>query len=186
MQPPVPAQPVENPYAPPKADTGAAGSGGGDLTDEEIDAFVGEGGDYYRKAWATANRTGRFYAGFNLAALIVSSLWLLYRKMYLAAVVLMVVQAGVMFLSAFVAFTSGLEGPEVLMAVFACLLVTKVVIAFLGNGLYLRRARRGGAAGGPAAPGPGETPYPGSQGGTSLPAVVVGILANAVLSILSR
>jgi len=176
--------PAENPYAAPRSDTafpGIAGAGG-DLKDDEIFAFVGESAGYYRQAWASANRTGGFYAGFNVAALIFSTLWLLYRKMYLRSVVLLVMQMAAMFAGAFFATVMGVNP---MLGLWPMLLLTKVAIGFLGNGLYLRRARRAIHA---ARQTNGEInlPFLATKGGTSGGAVVVGIVANVLLNLLLR
>jgi len=186
--PPAPS-PAENPYAPPLSDTALADTSGGrgDLTDEEIRAFVGENHDYYRGKWARANRTGGFYAGFNVAALIVSTLWLLFRKMYLAFAVLFLAQVAVMFVAAVAGSLLGGDASQVMIGVFAGLAVTKVTIGFLGNGLYLRRARRAvGAARLRGSIGESNVPYLVTQGGTSMAAVAVGILANIVVNLITR
>lgn len=53
-----------------------------EITEKELSAFVGPKADYYLQKWHLAvDGTGRV-TGFNWPALIISGLWLPYRKMY--------------------------------------------------------------------------------------------------------
>jgi uncharacterized protein DUF2628 len=187
MQPPtsVPPHPADNPYAPPRAatDLGEATVEGDGLTDAEIVAFVDQNVAYYRSAWARANHSGGFYAGFNVGALVFSTLWLLYRKMYLAFVVFLVVQMAGMFVAAFVAT---LLGVHAMLAVWSVVIATKLTIGFLGNALYLRRARRVVGSGRGASSGEANLHYIRTQGGTSNGAVAVGIAINIGINLLTR
>jgi hypothetical protein len=178
--------PVTNPYQAPRADPGAAGTpagAGGALIDEEIATFVEQNPGYYRDAWASVSQTGGFYAGFNLAALLASTLWLLYRRMYLAFAALLGIQtiggvaAGVLARAA---------GGEVSWGVIGVMLVTKVGIGFVANGLYYRRFRRAVDQTRLSSGGAVNLPFLRTLGGTSTMAVVIGVVANMVLSALSR
>lgn len=178
--------PTPNPYQAPRADTNyapAPGDGHPAMTDEEIATFVDDNAAYYAKAWAEPLRTGGFYAGFNLAALIVSTLWLLYRRMYLAFVVVL----GIQMLGGLVAgVVTRLAGGQVMWGVLTVMLTTKVALAFVANGLYLRRARRAVDQARAGSAGNINLPFLKTLGGTSSLAVFIGIVINVLLSALSR
>lgn len=176
-----------NPYQAPRAELGpgdGAPASGAMLTDEEIATFVGDAAAYYQKKWARANRTGGFYAGFNFAALIVSTLWLLYRRMYLAFVAFLGLQLLVPLIGGVMLAGLSLNKAGTVEAVLVAMLLTKVGLAFVANGLYLRRARREveeARQGGPT-----NLPFLRTRGGTSSTAVAIGIAVNLLVTLLGR
>ncbi len=136
----------DNPYQAPQSDfthttvvegidLGASG-----LTEAEIRAFVGKNADYYLKKWAPALR-GHGGAGFNLAALLLSGLWLGYRKMYKTLIILFAIIAAVTILEQGVA-TFGLADPDAV-GLFGNLvgLVAAIVCGMYGNAWYLSHTR---------------------------------------------
>jgi uncharacterized protein DUF2628 len=137
---PPPAGPI-NPYAAPEtpADMASAvGIGVHDLTREEVEAFVGDNYKYYWGNWQRAV-AGGLRAGFNWPAFFLNFAWLLYRKMYreffigIAAVIgLGIVQGVVESLT-----EKNLDALDKVENI-----VIAVTMGLLGNGLYLRKARR--------------------------------------------
>jgi hypothetical protein len=135
-----PAGPI-NPYEAPETPADAAsvvGTAAHDLTPEEVEAFVGDRHAYYWGHWQRASGGG-LRAGFNWAAFFLNFAWMLYRKMYrefliaMAAVLsLGVVQGLVEYLT-----EKNLDGLDKLENI-----VVAVAMGMIGNGLYLRRARR--------------------------------------------
>jgi hypothetical protein len=132
--------PATNPYAAPRSDTtGAGDTGEAPLTDDEIQSFVGGNAAYYGKRWARANRRGGSYAGFNWAAALLTSPWLLYRRMYFWFAIVLAVNfvAGPVLMVSLSALH--VSGPPQL---FLCLsLGLHLPFAFFSNALYLRKAR---------------------------------------------
>jgi len=161
-----------NPYAAPRAESSATERPV--LTTEEIRAFLGSQDSYYEGQWSAPNRTGGWYGGFNWSAAIFGSLWMFHRRMYLEGAIVygawLVLSWGRLLLDP--ALFAGASDTVLLVA-------SSVATGFLGNALYLRRAR--------AAVGrvrldlhrtdPGQALS--RLGGTSWAAVAVGILAEA-------
>lgn len=53
------------------------------LTNEEIDAFVGVKSNFYKKKWNKYSQST--FKGWNWAAFLIGALWIIYRKMYIEA-----------------------------------------------------------------------------------------------------
>jgi hypothetical protein len=136
----------DNPYQAPQSDLSHAtvvegiDLGASGLTEAEIRAFVGKNADYYLKKWAPALR-GHGGAGFNLAALLLSGLWLGYRKMYKTLIILFAIIAAVTILEQGVAIF-GLADPDAV-GLFGNLvgLVAAIVCGMYGNAWYLSHTR---------------------------------------------
>jgi|SRR5579859_424832 len=130
-----------NPYAPPAAESLAEhGERVGEISPDEVTAFVVSNDRYYRRSWAQLmhGRRSGLLAGFNKAAFFLSLFWLLYRKMY----------------KEFFLFA----GPGLVIGILTQMIpvdpsldrtidhVINIAVAStvgtLGNGLYFRRARR--------------------------------------------
>ncbi len=78
-----------NPYAAPLAIDGqTAGDDDPDSHAALLRAAVGRNADYYLKHWRNGRATIHEVTGFNWAAFLLSGLWLPYRKLYLATLVL--------------------------------------------------------------------------------------------------
>lgn len=115
------------------------------LTEQEAKAFVGSKADYYLRRWLPAledmGNPGNA-TGFNLAALLLSGLWLPYRKMYKPALIFF----GVLLLEGFfeeivyVGFLSRPEAPGYLGRFVG--LVAGVVCGGFGNEWYLSHAQK--------------------------------------------
>ena len=80
-----------NPYEPPKEAPQPFGldSPRAQLTPQEVTAFVGRKAGYYLRKWSGALDGTGDSTGFNWAALLLSGLWLPYRKMYLTTTIFM-------------------------------------------------------------------------------------------------
>lgn len=125
-----------NPYAAPATDV----SGGGaepalEITREEIDAFVGERSGYYWGHWKDDLARPALLAGFNWAGLILNVWWLAYRKLWREVL-------GVFALIFVAGAAMGLVGGDDRTLGRVVSIGTAAVVGALGNGLYLRRARR--------------------------------------------
>jgi hypothetical protein len=120
------------------------------LTEEEVRAFVGSNSEYYLQAWAPALSGRGRGSRFNGAAFLVPVLWLGYRKMYLPMFIFYVITAMIQFVLILGLFVGVLEKSNsssaldlVAMALaFLGMLVPFLVAGFVGNRLYLARARR--------------------------------------------
>jgi len=75
---------TEAPATPP---TDYPGAPPGAPTVQEIRAFVGRGAEYYLNEWTPALQNRGQATGFNVAALLLSGLWLPYRKLYKVATI---------------------------------------------------------------------------------------------------
>ncbi len=136
----------DNPYQAPQADlshiTVAEGIdlGASGLTEAELRAFVGKNADYYLKRWAPALR-GDGGAGFNLAALLLSGLWLGYRKMYQNTLILFAIIAAMTILE-LAGVLAGLVNPNVVGLLGNIVgLGAAVVCGMYGNAWYLSHAK---------------------------------------------
>ncbi|MDY3554414.1 DUF2628 domain-containing protein [Gemmata sp. JC717] len=111
-------------------------------TEQEMLAFVGSNAHYYLKSWQPALSGEGGPTGFNWAAFFLPGLWLGYRKMYMAVLVLYGLILAETALEP-VVFVWVLKMPEVLdrLGPFVAL-VTGVLVGTFGNGWYLARARR--------------------------------------------
>ena len=137
---PPPAGPI-NPYAAPETPADMASLVGitpHDLTHEEVEAFVGDRHAYYWGNWQRAVGGG-LRAGFNWAAFFLSFAWMLYRKMYREFFIWIGVVFGLGVLQGVVGYLTekNLDGLDKVQN-----LVIAVTMGMLGNGLYLRRAKR--------------------------------------------
>jgi hypothetical protein len=131
-----------NPYAAPETPADMATVDGGapahDLTREEVRAFVGLRNAYYWRNWQRATG-GSLRAGFNWAAFFLSFGWMLNRKMYRETLVGFAILLAVGVLQGLAAYTTGMNLNALGRVEDIAVAVT---MGMLGNGLYLRRARR--------------------------------------------
>ena len=112
------------------------------LTEWEIRAFVGPKADYYLKAWNAADERGMPEITLNWPALLLSALWLPYRKMYTGTVIFYAAGAALALLENFV-FVGILGMPNTPSAAGTLQgLLTGIVCGAFGNGWYGWRARR--------------------------------------------
>jgi hypothetical protein len=177
-----------NPYAPPLTEPAAAPPGPGDApTREELQAFAGKNASYYWNRSARRGHDGGLLAGWNWAAAFLSMLWLLYRRMWKEFSIVMgvLVVWGLIeglaeeLLGVGAEASRGIE--RIGNAAFA------VVMGMIGNGLYLRRARREVLesrrllASDPQA----QRAHLAKRGGTSWIAPLIGVAVFVVLAILA-
>ena len=137
---PPPAGPP-NPYAAPEtpADMASAvATAAHDLTRDEVRAFVGPESSYYWRNWQRASG-GSLRAGFNWAAFFLSFAWMFYRKMYREAFIGFGILFGLGIVEGVAEFATGMNLNALGRLESAAIAVT---IGMLGNGLYLRRAKR--------------------------------------------
>jgi hypothetical protein len=169
--------PPPNPYAPPRSDEEMAGPPvAGDLTREDIYAFAGQRrGGYYWYHWSRAG-AGRGFAGFNWAAAIFNLSWLLYRRMYVEFGVGLGVTGTITVAEVLLQPVLGKEVAQLLSRLDNFLPV--VVVGFLGNRLYLRRARAAVALARPLATPADRHAFLAARGGTSWLAVFVGLVLS--------
>jgi hypothetical protein len=176
-----------NPYAPPQADPAAPPTGPADApTRQELEAFAGKNASYYWRRSARHGHDGRLFVGWNWASAFLSVLWMLYRRMWkefwivFGVLVLwgLIEGAAEALLEAGAETSKGIE--RIGNAVFS------VVMGMMGNGLYLRRARREvlesrrllGAD--PQA----QRAHLAKRGGTSWLAALIGVVVSLGLAIL--
>ena len=173
-----------NPYAAPETSAEKAGVPSGpahDLTREEVEAFVGAKHRYYWAMWQHA-KGDNLAIGFNWAALVFNFGWLLYRRMYRQFFVAM----GASLLATFVvgiilsAAAGRVQSLEKLVR-FAI----AITVGVLGNGVYLRHARREiGAVRALQADPAQRSALLVARGGTSWIPVLVGFAATISLTVL--
>jgi hypothetical protein len=115
------------------------------LTEQEVKAFVGSKADYYLRRWLPAlqDRGNPGNAtGFNLAALLLSGLWLPYRKLYKPAWIFF----GVLFLESLVeeiVYVGILSRPDTPGYIGRLIgLVAAIVCGGFGNEWYLSHAQK--------------------------------------------
>jgi hypothetical protein len=177
-----PAAPGD-PYAPPRADTSVAAGDPEVMTDHEMQVFAGHSGGYYQLVWQRANRTGGSYAGFNWGAALFNHLWMLYRRMYtecavtVAALVLLPLGHDLLYRATGLRFPGG----NLLLVVGAV-----PVVGFLGNALYLRRAREAVRVARRHTDPRQVEEVLASQGGTNSAALVLGIVAQIIYVVLAK
>jgi hypothetical protein len=176
--------PSVNPYSPPRAESHQASGGIPELTLEEMRAFLGGQDGYYESKWSRPNLSGGWYSGFNGAALIFGSLWMFYRRMYLEGAIFFLVRTGLgwgwYLFGGYL--PQGLTGRLNWLIGVSCALAS----GFLGNALYLRRARKAVAEARLDPDRPGSLGVLMRLGGTRAGAVWVGILAEFGVTFLPR
>jgi hypothetical protein len=113
-----------------------------DQAEQEIRAFAGPRADYYLEKWRLAlARTGNA-TGFNWAAFFLSGLWLPYRKMYRATMVLY----GIILLEimleeiVYVGILGKPEAPGILGSFVG--LLAAIVCGGFGNAWYVSHAQK--------------------------------------------
>jgi hypothetical protein len=170
-----------DPYAPPRSETLAPvepvpGEG---LTRAEVDTFAGRKGRYYWHFWSRA-RPGRRFAGFNWAAAIFNLTWLLYRRMYsefaVALGAAVTLGVGELFLEPLIGKDAGRTVSRI------DSLALGLVVGFLGNWLYLRRARAAVARARLLATPAEQHAFLASRGGTSWLAVLISLVVSALVA----
>ncbi|QEL19009.1 DUF2628 domain-containing protein [Limnoglobus roseus] len=111
-------------------------------TEQEIRAFVGSKSDYYLSKWQVELEGDGEVKGLNWAALLLSGLWLPYRKMYRPAIIFMGLILIEMILEE-VIFVAVLRRPDPPAALgrFVGLVAGGICGAF-GNRWYLSHARK--------------------------------------------
>lgn len=110
------------------------------LTEQEVKAFVGPKADYYLRSWQQALGGDGRATGFNRAAILLSGLWLPYRKMYRIAMVFFGVLLLESLLEGFMARVLGIHIPAAVGQVVG--LMAAVVCGVLGNQWYLSHAKK--------------------------------------------
>jgi hypothetical protein len=182
-----PPPPSINPYAAPAVpvdtvDAGAASTL--DLTRDEVSIFVGKNSGYYWRVWQQAAPNKELLLKFNWAALFFNLSWLLYRKMYrefligFGAIIGLGLAVGVVGVVA----GTNLDGFDRVLN-----LGVAVAVGMLGNGLYLRKARRVITAARAEEPqGERRTYRLAARGGTSWLAAILGAVGGAAISALAR
>lgn len=105
------------------------------LTEEETELFVGKNCAYYYDKWG--NNTGRVYRGWNWAAMFFNIEWMIYRKMYIEALLTFVAMliTGVCFKTLFAVFGIVVNAGVVVH-------IFRLAMGFFGNALYEKKALR--------------------------------------------
>lgn len=157
------AQPQQNqPY-------GAAGQqyyGGAAYMQSDRERLIGAKAQYYMQKFDDMKRQNKT-SGWNWCAFLVSPFWMLYRKMYAYGV-------GILFLIALLMFA---RIPGLIM------LVPYIIIGIFGNYLYMQQIEKHENALKTLAEAEKES-YIAKNGGTSTTAVIIGVAANILMSVL--
>jgi hypothetical protein len=134
-------RPVEiNPYAAPATPIDAPHAASLlDLTRDEVQGYVGGKHAYYWHVWQRAATRGGLTTRFNWAAFLLNSSWLLYRKLFREFWMFTAATTGV---SCLVSLIGGATGRKLFGVDLIASLALSAMVGVLGNGLYLRRARR--------------------------------------------
>jgi hypothetical protein len=169
-----------DPYAPPRSDTAAAPPGIGDLTREQVQAFAGQRANYYWRQWSRVAPRRRL-AGFNWAAALLSFFWFLYRRMYREFAALIGITFALGLLETLLAYVVGRETRDTMSRLDNVGL--GLAAGFLGNSLYLRRARAAVAAARARHPDSAaeQQAFLAACGGTSSLAVFLGVTGSVAL-----
>jgi hypothetical protein len=111
-------------------------------TEHEVRAYVGSNADYYLKAWQPGLTGDGGASGFNIAAFFLSSLWLGYRKMYMAVLILFGIILAEIVLEEllFVGILKMREAPPGVSLLVG--LIVAIVVGIGANRWYLAQARR--------------------------------------------
>ncbi|WP_066836612.1 DUF2628 domain-containing protein [Rufibacter ruber] len=102
-------------------------------------AYFGVDADYYLYKLAQQQAGTRFT--FNLGAFFFGLFWMLYRKLYVQALAVVAVVAGVSFLLNYLALTQQIAAQTLQLINNFIALFWSLAIGFLGNWLYLRQAK---------------------------------------------
>jgi hypothetical protein len=105
------------------------------LTKEEATAFIGRNSEFYLDKWKSHPNT--FYKGWNWAAAIFRIEWMAYRKMYLEAIIALIV---VIFLG--IAIDVVLSMVNIRIPNEITRFAIQILIGLFGNGLYRNKAIR--------------------------------------------
>ncbi len=116
------------------AHTAHAGPGASPVVaDDDLSAFVGIRYDEYRRKWRQGSQ-------WNWPAALLDIYWLLYRKMYAYCVIFILAVICWVGLLATMFKDVRPAGPTIAIAVALCL-IPKLVLAMIGNKLYLHHAK---------------------------------------------
>jgi hypothetical protein len=107
------------------------------LTEREISAFVGKNADYYIRHWPHPRDLYGRARGFNWAAFFLGGLWIPYRKMYRATLILFAIVTASVVVD-LIADDLGFKNP--IGRIFQ--LAVAFVCGRYGNGWYLAHTRR--------------------------------------------
>jgi hypothetical protein len=173
-----------NPYSAPAVAVDAFEAGGDsalEITRDEAESFVGKNHLNYYGTWRRAKPGKDLFIGFNWPAGLLNGVWLLYRKMYRDFFVFIGV---LLAMSAGTKILAGVSSGNAANLERAVNLAVAIVVGSMGNGLYLRTARRVIAAARAEEPDPQRRlALLAKRGGTSLLAVLVGFLGFVALSV---
>jgi hypothetical protein len=145
-----------------------------------VQAFAGKRANYYWRQWSRVG-PGRRFAGFNWAAALLSFFWLLYRRMYREFAAVIGIAVVVALLEALLAYVLGRGASDAMSRLDNAAL--GLAAGFLGNTLYLRRARAAVAdarARHPDSPAEQQA-FLAARGGTSWLAVFLGLTGSVAL-----
>jgi len=137
MNEPNPYQPPHEPPSPRIDDWALI-----DLSQQEVEAFVGRKAGYYLKKWPLDRELAGTSTGFNWAAMFLSGMWLPYRKMYLATILFFgfILIESILEEVVFVGILGKPEPPTGLDRVVG--LIASIICGVFGNRWYLSHTRR--------------------------------------------
>ena len=102
--------------------------------------YIGQGSDYYVPKWYNF-KSGKSVASFNIAAFFLGVLWMLFRKMYLAAAIWLMAAIAIGFLEEFLIEQNGWYENQNAIETISNIIIS-IVMGFFGNYFYYLSAER--------------------------------------------
>ena len=129
---------MDSPYRPPAATVAEINPS---ISEQDVLSFTGN--EYYWSKWNGNLQQGRWWTGFNWAAAFCSTIWFVYRRLYIGAAVAFF---GGMLASALISTVAVYAFPSQIalaqtVAVVTSLLVVRVPIGIFANRLLLQRVQ---------------------------------------------
>ena len=146
------------------------------LTKDEAEAFIGKNSWFYLEKWKSHSEDT--LKGWNWPAAVFGLQWMMYRKMYLEALLFYVFQivAGVLIGMAFWTFRVSIDGElirpifGILTGIFGNMLYRNKALRILRKTIYMDEPMRVAALQ--------------EKGGTSVVGVIVGVIVQIIIAIL--
>lgn len=111
-----------------------------DYTEDYYRAYFGQNADYYMRKLEQYQNGRKFM--FNLGAFFFSMLWMLYRKLYIPALIYLGIVTLQGFLLQYLAKNNQITEQTTLYIDRGMAVIWSIIIGFIGNYLYLKQAQR--------------------------------------------
>jgi hypothetical protein len=152
-----------------------------DVTETELATFVGQHANYYLRAWRPLRSDEAQRGEFNASAFLLSGGWLLYRRLYRAAAILMATVIVESTVSDALFLRAGLREPPRSYTLLMTLIYTSVIGLFANRWYYHHSVRQITAL---KAAGMASDQVLARRGGTSWLSVILGLLTFMLLLVL--